>query len=209
MTSSAAFPWLLEKPAAWADEDAPCLAAALMAQRPPCDMQHFRERLHKEAAADTQPRAVRRRAKKASSSPKTSWATALASRKRAWRPLTAADAKKHKKRVKADRKRVQKKFFEAHDIEAPPGEDIAENDAGLPAPARSEQGRFVELWAKFGSWGICKGCRSLQPRRLEPIDCRRVAKPEIAPRACDLRGDPAAAPGAFQGSRSGAPASRH
>ena len=28
--------WLLEKPAAWADEDAPCLAAALMAQRPPC-----------------------------------------------------------------------------------------------------------------------------------------------------------------------------
>ena len=37
MTSSAAFrrvqAWLLEKPAAWAD--APCLAAALMAQRPP------------------------------------------------------------------------------------------------------------------------------------------------------------------------------
>ena len=39
MISSAAFrcvqAWLLEKPAAWADEDAPCLAAALMAQRPP------------------------------------------------------------------------------------------------------------------------------------------------------------------------------
>ena len=39
MTSSATFrcvqAWLLEKPAAWADEDAPCLAAALMAQRPP------------------------------------------------------------------------------------------------------------------------------------------------------------------------------
>ena len=38
MTSSAAFrcvqAWLLEKPAAWTDEDAPCLAAALMAQRP-------------------------------------------------------------------------------------------------------------------------------------------------------------------------------
>ena len=38
MTSSKAFrcvqAWLLEKPAAWADEDAPCLAAALMAQRP-------------------------------------------------------------------------------------------------------------------------------------------------------------------------------
>ena len=39
MTSTAAFrcvqAWLLEKPTAWADEDAPCLAAALMAQRPP------------------------------------------------------------------------------------------------------------------------------------------------------------------------------
>ena len=48
MTSSAAFrcvqAWLLEKPAAWADEDAPCLAAALMAQRPPCDMQRKRPR---------------------------------------------------------------------------------------------------------------------------------------------------------------------
>ena len=68
--------------------------------------------------------------------------------------------KKHKKQVKADRKRVQKKFFEAHDIEAPPAEDIAGNDAGLPAPALSEQGRFVELWAKFGSWGICKACQN-------------------------------------------------
>ena len=48
MTSSAAFrcvqAWLLEKPSAWADEDAPCLAAALMAQRPPCDMQRKRPR---------------------------------------------------------------------------------------------------------------------------------------------------------------------
>ena len=39
MTSSKAFrrvqAWLLKKPAAWADEDAPNLAAALMAQRPP------------------------------------------------------------------------------------------------------------------------------------------------------------------------------
>ena len=50
MTSSAAFrcvqAWLLEKPAAWADEDAPCLAAALMAQRPPCDTLRKRPREH-------------------------------------------------------------------------------------------------------------------------------------------------------------------
>ena len=98
-------------------------------------------------------------------------------------PADRGGGQEYKKQVKADRKRVQKKFFEAHDIKAPPAEDIADN-AGLPAPVLSEQGRFVELWAKFGSWGICNGCRSLQPRRLEPIDCRRVAKPDIAPRAC-------------------------
>ena len=48
MTFSAAFrcvqAWLLEKPAAWADENAPCLAAALMAQRPPCNMLRKRPR---------------------------------------------------------------------------------------------------------------------------------------------------------------------
>ena len=113
------------------------------------------------AATELRPRAIARQEKRAQPSlasaraAKTSWAAVLASRKRAWRPL-AAEAKKHKKQVKADRKRVQKKFFDDHDIEAPPAEDIADNDAGLPAPAISAQGRFVELWAKFGSWGICK-----------------------------------------------------
>ena len=53
MTSSAAFrcvqAWLLEKPAAWADEDAPCLAAALMAlpyERPREDALLEAERSH-------------------------------------------------------------------------------------------------------------------------------------------------------------------
>ena len=133
-----------------------------------------REEIHEKAAAQALPRAAARRERKAqpqaqrarrprpapAQTAKTSWATALASRKRAWRPLTVAEAKKHKRQVKADRKRVQKKFFEDHDLEAPPAEDVAENNAGLPAPGLSQQGRFVELWAKFGSWGICNGCRS-------------------------------------------------
>ena len=44
--------------------------------------------------------------------------------------------------------------------------------------------KFTELWCKFGSWGICKECRSLQPRPLEPIDTRRVAKAEITAKSC-------------------------
>ena len=42
----------------------------------------------------------------------------------------------------------------------------------------------MELWCKLGSWGVCKDCRSLQLRPLEPIDTRRVAKAEITARTC-------------------------
>ena len=62
MTSSKAFrcvqAWLLEKPAAWADEDAPCLAAALMAQRPPCDKKRPREDALLEAERSHQRRRI-------------------------------------------------------------------------------------------------------------------------------------------------------
>ncbi|MCR9258070.1 MAG: hypothetical protein NXI16_18475, partial [Alphaproteobacteria bacterium] len=108
-----------------------------------------REELHAKAVAELRPRAAARQERRAqpnlvsARTAKTSWAAALASRKRAWRPLTAAEAKKHKRQVKADRERVQTKFFKANDIEAPPAQDIADNDAGLPAPKLSEQGRFV------------------------------------------------------------------
>ena len=76
MTSSAAFrrvqAWLLEKPAAWADEDAPCLAAALMAQRPPCDMLRKRPREDAllEAERSHQPSALASRPSMRSSSMK-------------------------------------------------------------------------------------------------------------------------------------------
>ena len=55
MTSSAAFrcvqAWLLEKPAAWADEDAPCIAAALdmLRKRPREDALLEAERSHQRA----------------------------------------------------------------------------------------------------------------------------------------------------------------
>ena len=61
---------------------------------------------------------------------------------------------------------------------------MAPNDCGTAAPTVSERARFVELWCKLGSWGICKDCRSIQPRPLEPIDARRVARPEITAKAC-------------------------
>lgn len=112
------------------------------------------------------------------------WQTALASRKRAFQALRSKEVTAYKKRRTADRTRVAKKFFLDNQLPQPEANDIAENDAGLPAACSSDRAAFVEQWCKFGSWGICKGCRSLQPRNLEPLDTRRIANAEITEKAC-------------------------
>ena len=126
-----------------------------------------REEIHKKAAAQALPRAAarRERARRPRPAPaqtaKTSWATALASRKRAWRPLTAAEARSR-----------------------------------LIASGPRRSSLRTTTWRRRQrrtSHTTTQGCRrppsqsrgaSWSSGRLEPIDCRRVAKPEIAPRAC-------------------------
>ena len=112
------------------------------------------------------------------------WKAALVDRKRAFTSLGSKAVTAYKKRRKADRNRVGKKFFLDNSLPAPQPEDIAENDAGLPRAATSTRATFVEQWCKFGSFAICKQCRSLQPRPLEPIDTRRVAPAEMTAKAC-------------------------
>ena len=112
------------------------------------------------------------------------WKSALESRKRAFKDVGSKEVTAYKKRRKADRNRVEKKFFVDHDLPKPQAEDIAPNDAGLPRAATSSQAAFVEQWCKFGSWAICKRCHSLQPRPLEPVDTRRVAGAEMTAKAC-------------------------
>ena len=112
------------------------------------------------------------------------WKAALADRKRAFSSLGSKAVTAYKKRRKADRNRVEKKFFLDNGLPAPQPEDIAENDAGLPRATTSSRAAFVEQWCKFGSFAICKQCRSLQPRPLEPIDTRRVAPVEMTAKAC-------------------------
>ncbi len=112
------------------------------------------------------------------------WKAALVDRKRAFSSLGSKEVTAYKKRRKADRNRVEKKFFLDNGLPTPQAEDIAGNDAGLPRATTSSRATFVEQWCKFGSFGICKQCRSLQPRPLEPIDARRVAQAEITAKTC-------------------------
>ena len=112
------------------------------------------------------------------------WKTALQCRKRAFKSLSSKEVTAYKKRRTADRSRVEKKFFLDNDLPKPVPMDVAENDAGLPAAATSDRSRYVELFCKFGSWAICKECRSLQPRPLEPMDTRRIAAAEMTAKAC-------------------------
>ena len=111
------------------------------------------------------------------------WKKALGSRKRAFKDVGSREVTAYKKRRKADRNRVEKKFFVDHDLPKPKAEDIAPNDAGLPRAVTSSQAAFVEQWCKFGSWAICKQCHSLQPRPLDPVDTRRVAGAEMTAKA--------------------------
>ena len=112
------------------------------------------------------------------------WKDVLVSRKRAFSSLGSKEVTAYKKRRAADRNRVAKKFFLDNDLPQPEADDIAENECGLPMPATSERAAFVEQWCKFGSWAICKECRSLQPRPLEPVDTRRVAPAEMTAKKC-------------------------
>ena len=112
------------------------------------------------------------------------WKEALASRKRAFKELSNEEVTPYKKRRKADRNRVEKKFFTDNQLPKPEATDVARNDAGLPAAMSSPRAAFVEKWCKFGSIGICKACHSLQLRPLHQIDTRRVAVAEITAKAC-------------------------
>eukprot|EP00435_Cladocopium_sp_Y103_P058025 s1844_g20.t1 len=149
--------------------------------------EEWREKFHEAALKPKRSKPARPRKAPCSKQSETAgkaWETALASRKRAFQSLNSKEVTAYKKRRTADRNRVAKKFFLDNQLPLPEANDIAKNDAGLPAASFSDRAAFVEQWCKFGSWGICKGCHSLQPRNLEPLDTRRVAPAEITAKAC-------------------------
>ena len=103
------------------------------------------------------------------------WRDMLVHRKRAFSDLRSEEVTAYKKRRKADRNRVEKKFFTDNDLPKAEAADIAPNDCGMPAANTSERARFTELWCKYGSWEMCSGCKAVRPRPLWPLHTRRVA----------------------------------
>ena len=114
------------------------------------------------------------------------WKGMLVQRKRAFADLRSAEVTAYKKRRKADRNRVAKKFFVDNDLPQPEAADIAANDCGMPAASTSERATLTELWCKYGSWEMCKGCKAMRPRPLWPMDTRRVAPCTVTQKLCKV-----------------------
>ena len=115
-------------------------------------------------------------------------------RKLAQPPLSDEERKQYEEQLRKDRQFVRRKVLcpehkgkrgkpaqEKKEIEEVVSRcgalaDLRPNDVGLPA-ASSATGRALEAWCKQGSWQMCEGCGSMQPRRLQPVDLKKTAKP--------------------------------
>ena len=109
-------------------------------------------------------------------------------------PLTEAERKEYEKQLRERRRLVRRKVLcpehkgkrgtiaqeelEVQEVISRYGNlaDLRGNDAGLPGPT-TETGKALEAWCKQGSWQMCEACGSMEPRRLEPVDLKKTAKP--------------------------------
>lgn len=133
--------------------------------------------------------------------PEEAWEEALSERKLVGRALTHKQAEDYAAAVRRDQRVARRKLFfpekpmaraseEVENQEKATMEDqcgpagsVAPNDTDLPRPS-TVQGRMLEDWCKFGSWGVCETCSSMCPRPLCPMDLRRVNKPKVPANQC-------------------------
>ena len=130
-----------------------------------------------------------------------SWKEALAQRQLVGRPLTRRQKEEYDAAVRRDQRVARRKLFfpeklmarASEEVEAQekatmeeqcgPAGSVAANDTDLPRPT-TQQGRMLEDYCKFGSWGMCEKCSSMCPRPLCPMDLRRVNKPKVPANQC-------------------------
>ena len=151
--------------------------------------------LGEEAARDYQKRAAGK------PRPEGGWEEALRHRQLVGRPLTRKQQEEYDAAVRRDQRVARRKLFFPEKLMARASEElenqekatveeqcgpagsVAANDTDLPRPT-TQQGRMLEDYCKFGSWGICEKCSSLCPRPLCPMDLRRINKATIPANQC-------------------------
>ena len=133
--------------------------------------------------------------------PEGGWEEALTQRKLVSRPLTRKQKEEYDAAVRRDQRVARRKLFFPEKLMARASEEVenqekaaveelcgplgsvACNDTDLPRPTTA-QGRMLEDYCKFGSWGMCEKCSSLCPRPLCPMDLRRINKPKVPANQC-------------------------
>jgi hypothetical protein len=110
------------------------------------------------------------------------WAAALEKRQSAGRGRTAAQKKTYREQVLADRARARRRMQQP----AQRAERNAEvsNDTGLPRAARSDRAVRFENWCRYGSWGLCQKCNTVQPRALSEATFGRDCSEYIPEKQC-------------------------
>ena len=129
--------------------------------------------------------------------PKEAWERHLQHRQSVGRELKEKEKVEYDALVRRDQRVARRKFFFPEKMLARAGEEaeaaekaavaeacgevghVAPNDTDLPRPS-DDKGKMIENWCKHGSWGMCEKCHSMCPRKLEPMDLKRV-KPATIP----------------------------
>ena len=133
--------------------------------------------------------------------PKESWERHLHHRQSVCNELKEKKRHEYEALVRRDQRVARRKFFFPDKMLARAGEDaeaaekdavreacgevghIAPNDTDLPPPS-DDNGKMIENWCKHGSWGMCEKCHSMCPRKLAPIDLKRVKAATVPPSEC-------------------------
>ena len=133
--------------------------------------------------------------------PESGWKEVLGHRQLVGRPLARKQQNEYTAAVRRDQRVARRKLFFPEKLMARASDEVenqekammeelcgpvgnvASNDTNLPRPTTA-QGRMLEDYCKFGSWGMCEKCSSLCPRPLCPMDLRRVNKPKVPANQC-------------------------
>jgi hypothetical protein len=136
---------------------------ALEERMPPEHQAFFEERLEVNVQ---RPPAVRRRpaARVTLHELQRRWKTALEARRPLRAASSAAEKKKYRERVLADRARARTRMQQPS-LRTQPGEQV-ENSTGLPPAKRRRVAESFERWCFFNSWSMCASCGMLAPRDL-------------------------------------------